>query len=68
VYCTKNLELNGRVRGNVTTDGFIALENGSIYQNHLYNGIINSKDLAKSYAGLLLASREQNKKVIKWLY
>lgn len=68
VYCTKNLELKGMVTGNVTTDAFIALEDGSVYQNHLYNGIINSTILDKSYVGLLLASREQNKKVMKWLY
>ena len=68
VYCTKNLELKGRVTGNVTTDAFIALEDGSIYQNHLYDGQINSRDMDPSYAGLLLASREQQKKLMKWLY
>jgi len=68
VYCTKNLELEGQVTGNVSTDAFIALEDGSVYQNHLYNGVINSTHLDDSYAGLLLASREQNKKVMKWLY
>ncbi|TMM52162.1 hypothetical protein FEE95_20965 [Maribacter algarum] len=68
VYCNKNLELKGVVTGNVSTDGFIALEEGSVYQNHLYNGQINSKNLDTSYAGLLLESREQNKKVMKWLY
>lgn len=68
VYCTKNLELKGRVTGSVSTDAFIAMEDGSVYQNHLYDGQINSKNLNESYAGLLLASREQNKKVMKWLY
>jgi len=68
VYCTKNLELKGSVTGNVSTDAFIALEDGSVYQNHLYNGQINSTHLNGSYAGLLLASREQHKKVMKWLY
>ena len=68
VYCTKNLELKGRVNGAVITDSFIALADGSIYQNHLYNGTINSGNLDESYAGLMLASREQNKKVMKWLY
>lgn len=68
VYCTKNLELKGRVNGAVATDGFIALEDGSVYQNHLYNGTINSTNLDSSYAGLLLASREEHKKVMKWLY
>jgi len=68
VYCTKNLELKGRVTGSVMTNAFIALEDGSVYQNHLYNGQINSLNLDESYSGLLLASREQDKKVMKWLY
>ncbi len=68
VYCTKNVELKGTVNGMVSTDGFLALENGNIYQNHIYNGIINSTDLSASYVGILLASREDNKKVMKWLY
>jgi len=68
LYCTKNLELKGRVSGSVSTDAFIALEDGSVYQNHLYNGQINSLILDETYAGLLLASRENNKKVMKWLY
>lgn len=68
VYCTKNLELNGSVNGTVITDSFIALENGSIYQNHLYNGLINSTNLLNTYAGLMLADRERNKKIMKWLY
>ncbi len=68
VYCTKNLELKGSVNGTVITDSFIALENGSVYQNHLYNGLINSTKLPNIYAGLMLADRERNKKVMKWLY
>lgn len=68
VYCSKNLELKGRVNGSVATDAFIALEDGSVYQNHLYNGTINSTTLDGSYAGILLEARERNKKVMKWLY
>ncbi|MEP2236880.1 MAG: hypothetical protein ABJI22_00890 [Maribacter sp.] len=68
VYCTKNVELKGSVEGTVFTDGFIALENGSVYQNHIYNGIINSTQLSEKYVGLLLESRVENKEVMKWLY
>jgi hypothetical protein len=68
VYCTKNVELKGMVNGMVSTDGFIALENGSVYQNHIYHGTINSENLSNTYTGILLASRERNKKVMKWLY
>ncbi|MEO1012828.1 MAG: hypothetical protein AAFX53_16125 [Bacteroidota bacterium] len=68
VYCTKSLELKGQVNGSVTTDSFIALENGNVYQNHLFNGIINSHNLSPSYTGLLMTGRDRNKKIMKWLY
>ncbi|WP_411032223.1 hypothetical protein [Spongiimicrobium sp. 3-5] len=67
IYCTKNLELKGEVIGKVTTETFIALENGSIYQNHLYMGQINSTLLPDTYAGL--SGREAEEvNVMKWLY
>jgi cytoskeletal protein CcmA (bactofilin family) len=68
IYVTKNLELKGTVQGMVTTDGFIALENGNIYQNHLYNGVINSTQLSPAYVGIPLTDRVQNKKLMQWLY
>ncbi len=67
IYCNGNLELKGSVIGSVTTDAFIALENGSIYQNHLYNGSINSTLLPREYSGLIVGN-VQRKKVMKWLY
>ena len=65
VYCEKNLELKGNVLGKVSTDAFIALEEGSVYQNHLYNGSITSGALPLQYAGLLVKGE---KTVAKWLY
>lgn len=67
VYCSENLELKGTVIGNVTTNGFIALENGSIYQNHLYNGHIDSSQLPEGYVGLGVGGN-RSKAVMKWLY
>ncbi len=67
VYCSKNLELIGTVMGNVTTDAFIALQNGSIYQNHLYNGKINASGLNTRYVGLLTQDKG-TEKVMKWMY
>ena len=68
VYCSKNVELKGTVNGMISTDGFMALENGNVYQNHIYNGVINSTNLSHTYTGILLVSRVENKKVMKWLY
>ncbi|WP_425237703.1 hypothetical protein [Ulvibacterium sp.] len=67
VYCTENLELPGTILGNATTDAFIALANGSIYQNHLYNGHIDSAKLPLAYVGLPIAG-SGDKKTMKWLY
>ncbi|MGX1931301.1 hypothetical protein [Flagellimonas sp. 2504JD4-2] len=65
VFCEKNLELKGDVFGNVTTNAFMAMENGSVYQNHLFGGTINTEFLPQQYAGLLL---NKEKAVAKWLY
>ncbi len=68
VYCSHNLELKGQVFGKVTTASFIAMENGSIYQNHLYNGQIDALLLPEEYAGILHQDSAEKKSVAKWLY
>mgnify|MGYP001418790932 FL=1 len=65
VYCTKNLELRGKVAGVVYTNNFIAKEAGSIYNNHLYNAEINSSNISKKYNGLYIDI--ENKQVAKWV-
>lgn len=67
VYCTKNLELKGSVMGRVYTDAFIALENGSIYQNHLYRGTIDRSGLPDTYIGLPMET-ETAQNYMKWMY
>ncbi|MEO1546697.1 MAG: hypothetical protein AAFU74_08140 [Bacteroidota bacterium] len=61
------LEVKGIVEGSVSTTSFIAMEQGAIYQNHLYNGQINIKSLPESYTGLLYQNQSPNS-VMKWLY
>lgn len=66
VYCTENIELKGTVYGSIFTNNFITREAGSIYQNHIYNGMISVKQLPIEYVGL---SFEDSKKgILKWLY
>ncbi|MAU26786.1 MAG: hypothetical protein CMH48_07695 [Muricauda sp.] len=67
VHCSGNLELKGYVKGSVTTGGFVALENGNIYQNHIYNGSINSMLLPIEFAGIKYEAKPLNQ-VAKWLY
>ncbi len=67
IYSQKNLELKGEVWGNVVTHGFMALENGNVYQNHLFNGGIDVTKLSKQYVGHV-ASDNSKKAIAKWLY
>ncbi|MDC9722882.1 MAG: hypothetical protein PSN34_08915 [Urechidicola sp.] len=60
------MELKGTVKGMVTTDAFIALQSGSVYINHIYNGRIIEPQLQAQYCGLQLATTKT--KVAKWLY
>lgn len=66
IYCKQNLDLRGIVYGTVYTANFVAQQNGSSYQNHLYNGQIIANSLANKYAGLDFKNHINN--VVQWLY
>jgi cytoskeletal protein CcmA (bactofilin family) len=66
VYCEKNLELKGTVKGSVYTGNFIAKESGGVYINHIYNGVIDSNALTDEFSGLFINSA--NVSVAKWVY
>ncbi|WP_117885634.1 hypothetical protein [Aureibaculum luteum] len=65
VYCSKNMELLGMVKGSVYTKGFIASQFGSVYKNHIYNGKIIAIDLPKQYCGLTF--KNSKLEVAQWL-
>ena len=66
IYCEQNLELRGTVYGTVFTDNFIIKEGGSVFQNHLYNAIIDSGKLTSEFVGLHLDKAKKG--IAKWLY
>ncbi|WP_420571657.1 hypothetical protein [Kordia sp.] len=66
VYCEQQLELLGSVYGSLYTSGFITKQSGSVYQNHMYNGVISSSELMDEYVGFPFENL--NYKVVKWLY
>lgn len=66
VYCNQNIELKGEVTGSVYTKGFTANQNGSVYQNHIYNGKIIVDDLPKQYSGFLFEGLP--KQIVQWVY
>ena len=67
VYCNRNIELQGVVLGTVYAHNFVAKQFGSIYQNHIYNGQILSKELSEKYSGINLNTTSK-KDIMKWLY
>lgn len=66
IYCEQNLELRGTVYGTVFTNNFIIKEAGSIYQNHLYNALIDITELEPEFVSFPM--QQSKKGIAKWLY
>lgn len=66
VYCYGNLELKGMVSGSVYTKQFVANQAGSIFVNHIYNGMIENENIPTIFGGILFEN--EPKTVMKWLY
>ncbi len=66
VYCQGSFELKGKVSGAVYTKQFVANQAGSIFVNHIYNGIIENETIPQEFGGILFENK--TKKVVKWLY
>jgi cytoskeletal protein CcmA (bactofilin family) len=66
VYCNGNFELLGTVSGSVFTKQFVANQSGSIFINHIYNGIIENENIPAVFGGIILEN--EPKTVLKWLY
>ncbi|RXG11384.1 hypothetical protein DSM03_11721 [Leeuwenhoekiella aestuarii] len=66
IYCEQNFELKGSVFGSVYTKAFIARDFGSVYRNHLYNGIINVGNLTQEFVGLPVQNTQKG--IAKWVY
>ncbi|MDT7831228.1 hypothetical protein RQM59_02495 [Flavobacteriaceae bacterium S356] len=66
VYCKKNLELKGSVKGSVFTGNFIAREYGSVYVNHIYNGLIDGDAVTDQLSGLFM--NRTTISVAKWVH
>jgi len=66
IYCDGNLELEGRVHGNVYASRFVVNKDGSRYINHLNGGKVLVDKLPDEYGGLPL--KELQMKIGKWLY
>lgn len=66
VHCNGNFELKGSVSGTVSTRQFVANQSGSIFVNHIYNGVIENENIPTIYGGIMMEATP--KTVLKWLY
>lgn len=66
VFCNGNFELRGTVSGSVYTKQFMANQAGSIFVNHIYDGVIENENIPAVYGGILLEN--EPKTIMKWLY
>lgn len=66
VYCNGNFELRGTVSGTVATRQFTANQSGSIFVNHVYNGVIENENIPNIFGGMVMEN--EPKIVLKWLY
>ncbi|HEU4789520.1 MAG TPA: hypothetical protein VFS71_07535 [Flavobacterium sp.] len=66
VYCNGNFELKGRVSGSVYTKQFIANQAGSIFVNHIYDGVIENENTPIVFGGVIFENAP--KTIMKWLY
>lgn len=66
VYCNGNFELRGTVSGSVYTKQFLANQAGSIFVNHIYEGVIENQTIPVIFGGTILENKP--KTIMKWLY
>lgn len=66
VYCNGNFELRGTVSGSVYTKQFVANQAGSIFVNHIYNGMIENENIPIIFGGIVFEN--EPKTIMKWLY
>jgi cytoskeletal protein CcmA (bactofilin family) len=66
VYCNGNFELRGTVSGSVYTKQFMANQAGSVFVNHIYDGVIENENIPAVFGGIILENGP--KTVMKWLY
>jgi cytoskeletal protein CcmA (bactofilin family) len=66
VYCNGNFELKGTVSGSVYIKQFIANQAGSIFVNHIYDGVIENENIPIIFGGVIIEN--EPKTIMKWLY
>jgi len=67
VYTNGFLDLQGKVLGTVITDKFLVNSNNSVFENYLYNGTINSKNIPAHFVASSVINRKTKMGIIKWL-
>lgn len=67
VFCDGFVEHKGTIKGNLTCRKFLLQLEYSVYENHLFDGIIDSQSLPDYYLGSGLWEYQNIRRVVKWL-
>jgi len=68
VHCLGNLQHNGKINGSLLCNAFLLKTPSGVYENHLLNGEINRKQLAKEFCGPAVENWDNQTYIIKWVY
>lgn len=66
IYSDQIVQILGVVKGSVYTHQFATNERGSIYKNHLFNAVIDTRKLPESFCGLITTETQTN--LVQWVY
>ena len=67
VWADASVDLRGRINGHISCASFILTTSSSIYNNHLYNAIIDRKSLSKHYLSPLISTGTMPTEIAQWI-
>ena len=67
LYSDMKVDFRGKIAGNITCSGFVYRSPATIFDNHLLNAEISSRNLVDAYQSSFVIKKDTPKKIIKWL-
>ncbi|HKC66693.1 MAG TPA: hypothetical protein VKG26_00545 [Bacteroidia bacterium] len=67
VYSCDLLETKGKVYGSIICNKILYTNSSSVYENHLYNAVIDITKLPASFVGTSVLKFNSQKGIVKWL-
>ncbi|MEP0262325.1 hypothetical protein [Dokdonia sp.] len=66
IYSDQIVQVSGIVKGSIFTHQFATKTRGSVYKNHLFNAVIDTRKLSESFCGLITTETQTN--LVQWVY